>query len=131
MNKAYAATQDSAPPIGAARRGRASAAEPAPAHAEEVLAAVQRVVVGPRPCRHRLGDDRLVTVERELEDPFAAGQRAEGAPQLARAGDRDLALERRPRVAQRGGVSNGSEAGEGGEHDGARVGREVEAEAVD
>src|SRR6516162_3701201 len=42
-------------------------------HAEQVLLAVQRVVVGPRPVRY-VAADRLVPAERGLEHALAAGQ---------------------------------------------------------
>ena len=97
---------------------------------QQVLLAVQRVVVGPRPGRRRPAD-RLVVVERALQHALAAGQRraaAAAARAPGRPGSRPPAWPPRRARPVRSGTprsraSTGS-TGPGG------VGRDLQAEPV-
>ena len=82
------------------------ASTPSACDAQEVLLAVKRIVVRPRPPGDRAGD-RLVAVERGLQHTLAPRQRREPLAQTVHVRNRDVALDRACRAADRRGLRNG------------------------
>src|SRR5438105_1392120 len=100
------------------------------AETQQVLLAVERVVVRPR-TGERWAPEGLVGVETPFQRPLAPGESGELQLQVVDSGDRDVTFDRRRPTVDRRSPWDGLQAGQRLHRRGDSIGGEVETEARD